>query len=193
MTPAGLPNQGSLPNTARRALQQPISWTASLNVKKRTMNAPTIPADACRHPPHRSLPEPALISIFLLAISHVCDGTSSGSCRRLTAGSPSENTPDIPSSGVFCCCDRSGGGRPTHIVGRRGSTSIFLSPVVFAGGSALGMRPQAVGIGQGCVRTSSGDGRRNRVLSRQRSSLIAVRPHLKRPHSWRKLQSEIGQ
>src|SRR6476620_8501982 len=36
------------------------------------------------------------------------------------AESPSENTPDIPSSGVFCCCDRSDGGRPTHIVGRRG-------------------------------------------------------------------------
>src|SRR3954453_3980333 len=55
-------------------------------------------------------------------------------------------------------------------------TSIFLSPVVFAGGSALGMRRQAVGIGQGCVRTSSGDGRRNRAFSRQRSSLIAAWP-----------------
>jgi 2-polyprenyl-6-methoxyphenol hydroxylase-like FAD-dependent oxidoreductase len=36
MTPAGLPNQGSLPNTAWRARQQRISWTASLSVK----NAP---------------------------------------------------------------------------------------------------------------------------------------------------------
>ena len=119
MTPAGLPNQGSLPNTARRALQQRISWTASLNVKKRTMNASTIPADACRHPPHRSRPEPALINIFLLAISHVADGTSSGSCRTLDSGKPTPRTPPTsPRRGCSAVVTgRTVAGRPTSSVG----------------------------------------------------------------------------